>query len=93
MKERKEYRVLLSDAALAILKSLPRIEGNPYVFLGAHHGRPLSNMVLLQLMRKMGYGPEGERGPYVPHGFRSSFRDWAGEVSRFPRDVAEMRPG
>ena len=47
-------------------------------------------MALLQLMRKMGYGPGGERGPYVPHGFRSSFRDWAGEVSSFPRDVAEM---
>ena len=90
MKARREHRVPLSDAAMAILKSLPRIEGNPYVFPGARHGKPLSNMALLQLMRKMGYGPEGERGPYVPHGFRSSFRDWAGEVSSFPRDVAEM---
>ena len=90
MKARREHRVPLSDMALDILKSLPRIEGNPYVFPGARHGRPLSNMALLQLMRKMGYGPKGKRGPYVPHGFRSSFRDWAGEVSSFPRDVAEM---
>ena len=90
MKARREHRVPLSDAALAILKSLPRIEGNPHVFPGARHGGPLSNMALLQLMRKMGYGREGKRGPYVPHGFRSSFRDWVGEVSNFPRDVAEM---
>jgi integrase len=47
-------------------------------------------MSLLQLMRRMGYGGENTRGPYVPHGFRSSFRDWTGEVSSFPRDVAEM---
>jgi integrase len=47
-------------------------------------------MALLQLMRGMGYGVNGNRGGYVPHGFRSSFRDWAGEVSSYPRDVAEM---
>ena len=47
-------------------------------------------MALLQLMRGMGYGVKGSRGDYVPHGFRSSFRDWSGEVSSFPRDVAEM---
>jgi integrase len=47
-------------------------------------------MALLQLMRGMGYGVGGDRGAYVPHGFRSAFRDWAGEVSSFPRDVCEM---
>jgi integrase len=41
-------------------------------------------------MRGMGYGVGGKRGDYVPHGFRSSFRDWSGEVSSFPRDVCEM---
>jgi integrase len=41
-------------------------------------------------MRGMGYGIKQERGSYVPHGFRSSFRDWAGEVSSFPGDVVEM---
>ena len=90
MKARREHRVPLSDATLSILDALPRIEGNPYLFPGARHGSPLSNMALLQLMRKMGYGVKGDRGNYVPHGFRSSFRDWSGEVSSFPRDVAEM---
>ncbi len=90
MKTRREHRVPLSDAAIAILEAVPRIEGNPHLFPGARHGRPLSNMALLQLMRGMGYGVDGSRGDYVPHGFRSSFRDWSGEVSNFPRDVAEM---
>ena len=47
-------------------------------------------MALLMLMRGMGYGLDGKRGAYVPHGFRSSFRDWAGEVSNFPNHVSEM---
>ena len=80
----------LSDAALTVLDALPRIEGNPYLFPGTHQGRPLSNMALLQMMRGMGYGVNCDRGDYVPHGFRSSFRDWSGEISSYPRDVAEM---
>ena len=44
-------------------------------------------MALLQLMRSMGYGVHGDRGD---HGFRSSFRDWSGGISSFPRDVTEM---
>ena len=90
MKAHQAHRVPLSKAALEILNALPRMEGNPYLFPGARSGRPLSNMALLQLMRRMGYGVKGTRGNYVPHGFRSSFRDWSGEVSSFPRDVAEM---
>lgn len=90
MKARREHRIPLSDAALNILAALTRLEGNPYLFPGSRHGRPLSNMALLQLMRGMGYGVNGTRGGYVPHGFRSSFRDWSGEISSFPRDVAEM---
>lgn len=90
MKARREHRVPLSVAAMDMLTALPRIEGNPYLFPGARQGRPLSNMALLQLMRGLGYGVGGTRSDYVPHGFRSSFRDWSGEVSSFPRDVAEM---
>ena len=90
MKTRREHRVPLSDAAMTVLEELPCLEGNPYLFPGARHGHPLSNMALLLLMRGMGYGASDERGHYVPHGFRSSFRDWSGEVSSFPRDVAEM---
>jgi len=90
MKAKREHRVPLSEEALAILQAVPRIEDNPHIFPGMRQGRPLSNMALLQLMRGMGFGVDGNRGDYVPHGFRSSFRDWSGEVSSFPRDVAEM---
>ena len=90
MKTRREHRVPLSDSAMAVLEALPRIEGHTYVFPGLRNGRPLSNMALLQLMRGMGYGLNSSRGDYVPHGFRSTFRDWSGEVSSFPREVAEM---
>jgi len=90
MKGGQDHRVPLPEAALNLLNALPRIEGNPYLFPGTRYGRPLSNMALLQLMRGMGYGVNGARGDSVPHGFRSSFRDWSGEVSSFPRDVAEM---
>lgn len=90
MKAKREHRVPLSYAMINDLKALPRIEGNPYLFPGARYGKPLSNMAMLQLMRGMGYGVKGEHGNYVPHGFRSSFRDWSGEASSFPRDVAEM---
>lgn len=47
-------------------------------------------MALLQLTHGMGYGVNSSRGDYVPHGFRSNFRDWSGEVSSFRREVAEM---
>jgi integrase len=90
MKGNREHRVPLSDAAMAVIETLPRVVNHLYVFPGAKHGRPLSNMALLQVMRGMGFGVGGTRGDAVPHGFRSSFRDWAGEVSSFPNHVCEM---
>ena len=90
MKAGREHRVPLTEECMLILAAVPRIQNNPYVFPGARSERPLSANALLQIMRKMGYGVQGERGDYVPHGFRSSFRDWSGEVSSYPRDVAEM---
>lgn len=89
MKGRVAHRVPLTDEALAILASLPRITGEPWVFPGGRAGRPLSGMAMLMAMRKRGYGVGGERGDYVPHGFRSSFRDYCGEISSAPRHVAE----
>ncbi|MCG8079019.1 MAG: tyrosine-type recombinase/integrase [Candidatus Thiodiazotropha taylori] len=86
----REHRVPLSRQAIDLLKALPRIKDNPYLFPGARKGRPISNMALLQLMRKMGHGTKGKKGHYVPHGFRSSFRDWASEVAHYPSEVAEM---
>jgi integrase len=83
MKADVEFRVPLPDAAIAVLKSLPRIESNPYVFPGSRKGRQLSNMTMLKLLR-------GKRPGLVVHGFRSSFRDWAGDCTNFPRDTIEM---
>ncbi|WP_071695820.1 site-specific integrase [Halomonas sp. QHL1] len=90
MKANREHRVPLSRQAVELLSNLPRVKANTYIFAGMKQGRPLSNMSLLQFMRGLGYGPSGEQGNYVPHGFRSSFRDWTGEVTSYPRDVAEM---
>jgi integrase len=87
MKSKREHRVPLSCAAVAVLGQV--ISDRRYVFPG-RRDKPVCNMSLLSLMRRMGYGLDGDRGPYVPHGFRSSFRDWAGEVSIFPSDVCEM---
>jgi integrase len=74
--------VPLSDRALQILRSLPQEKENPHIFIGGARGKPLSNMALLQLMRGMG-------SEYVPHGFRSSFKDWASETTNFPNIVSE----
>lgn len=93
MKTRIAHRVPLTDAALALLETLPRIEGNPFVFPGVKHGRPLGNMALLETLKDMGYGPSGDRGDYTVHGFRSSFRDWCGEESSFSGDLAEQALG
>ena len=90
MKSKKEHRVPLSKQAIELLRKMPQLAGNQYMFPGTRLGSPQSNMTLLKLMRDMGYGVGGDKGDYVPHGFRSSFRDWSGEVSNYPRDVAEM---
>src|SRR5215204_5256920 len=81
MKAGKEHRVPLSERAVALLSALPR-EGE-FVFMGGRAGKPLSNMALLELMR-------GMRREFVPHGFRSTFRDWAAECTGYPSEVVEM---
>jgi integrase len=82
MKANREHRVPLSQRALDILAALPRERDNPHIFIGSKRGQPLSNMAMLELMRVM-------RPDYVPHGFRSTFRDWAAECTNFPREVCE----
>ena len=89
MKARRPHRTPLVDMSLRLLEQLPRIEDNPYVFAGARYHRPLSGMALLKTMRDRGFGVGGDRGDYVPHGFRSAFRDWCGECTSFPTNVAE----
>jgi len=82
MKASKEHEVPLSKRAIEILKELPRERGG-YVFIGAKAKSPLSNMAMLELLRGMnGNG-------LTVHGFRSTFRDWAGDRTNFARDVIE----
>ncbi|MDH5547133.1 MAG: tyrosine-type recombinase/integrase [Gammaproteobacteria bacterium] len=90
MKAKREHKVPLTGRVIQILNSLHRFADTPYIFPGLKKGKPMSNMALLKLMRDMGYGTANTHGNYVPHGFRSSFRDWAGETTNHPSDVVEM---
>jgi integrase len=81
MKSGRAHIVPLSDDAVAILKSLPA-KDDGYVFAGARTDKPLSNMALLELLR-------GVRPGFTVHGFRSTFRDWAGDRTNYQRDVIE----
>lgn len=83
MKTGLSHRVPLTDEMLAILKPLKAMQSE-YVFEGQKRHRPLSNMAMLMLLRRMGV--EG----VTVHGFRSTFRDWAAEMTNVPREVAEM---
>ena len=82
MKAGREHRVPLSDVAIKLLNNLPRIDESALVF-PAPRGGQLSDMTLTSVMRRM-------KVDAVPHGFRSTFRDWAAEVTAYPRDMAEM---
>jgi integrase len=84
MKSGREHRVPLSNAALAIVKAMAAIRQNDLVFPGMRAGRLLSHMTMLNVLRRMG------RDSVTPHGFRSTFRDWAAERTSFPGEVAEM---
>lgn len=89
MKAGSEHRVPLTGAMLEILQPLHENRLNEYVFPSRKQGSPLSGMAMLVMMRKMGYVKDGKYPPYVPHGFRSSFRDWCEEQSSFPHGVIE----
>jgi len=83
MKTGQDHRVPLTDEMLAIIEPLKAMKSE-YVFEGQKRNKPLSNMSMLMLLRRMGV--EG----VTVHGFRSTFRDWASEVANAPREVAEM---
>lgn len=90
MKAGKEHRVPLSNTALAIIKHQREQAFCDYVFPSPHGtkashsmGAPLSDMTLAAVLRRMGVAA-------VPHGFRSTFRDWSAEQTDYPREVAEM---
>ncbi len=87
MKAGREHRVPLSDAALAVLRDMAPVceHGGPdaLIFPGARSGKPLSDMSLTAVLRRMG------RGDLTAHGFRSTFRDWCAEATAFDRATAE----
>lgn len=83
MKAGKEHRVALCDEAVALLKALPREEGNPLAFVGTAKTRGLSENAMNNVLGSMG------RNDLTQHGFRSTFRDWAGETTAHPREVIE----
>jgi integrase len=83
MKAGKPHRVPLSPAAVAVLSRMPRGEAESLVFPGAKAGKPLSNMVMVALYKRM------KREGITTHGFRSTFRDWAGEATHYPREICE----
>lgn len=83
MKAGREHRVPLCDRALAILERLYVARTSDFVFPGRDRGKALSSAALAALMRRM------DAGAFTIHGFRSAFRDWAGNETHFPREVAE----
>jgi integrase len=83
MKGGEQHRVPLTREMLQIVEELKPLESE-FVFEGQRRNRPLSNMAMLMLLRRM------EAEAVTVHGFRSTFRVWAAEVAQVPREVAEM---
>lgn len=84
MKAGREHRVPLAPEAIAVLAPLQQIQVNEFIFPGQKTDRPLSNMAMEMLLRRMGMADRT-----TIHGFRSAFRDWAGEETSVAREVAE----
>jgi integrase len=76
----REHRIPLSARAMAILERMAEIRTSDLVFSGQRRGRPLSKSALAAQVP----------GAATVHGFRSSFRDWCGEETSFPREIAEQ---
>lgn len=84
MKAKKEHRSPLCTRAIKILDDMRQASEDGFVFPGRRKDSAMSNMAMLQLLRRMG------RADLTVHGFRSTFRDWAAERTNYPREVAEM---
>ena len=82
MKSGRDHRVPLSDRALAMLDAAAALRDGDLVFSSPRRGRPLSRATLGRLLRECGVDA-------VPHGFRSSFRDWAAERTETPHAAME----
>ncbi len=96
MKAKREHWVPLSDQVITLLQALPRVEGNDYLFPGDRDKKPLSDMTLTAVVRRLNATEDAPiwidpqtGASIVPHGFRSTFRDWSAEVGKYPRELAE----
>lgn len=99
MKMDREHRVPLTPEAVALLEALPRHQDNPLVF-PAPRGGELSDMTLSATMKRLhkadveaggaGFVDRVSKRPAVPHGLRSTFRDWVAERTTYPGDMAEV---
>jgi len=83
MKAGRAHRIPLSDRAVAIVTELSKSNAGEFVFSGQKAGKPLSHVALAKVIARLGVVGA------TPHGFRSSFRDWAGNETPFPREIAE----
>lgn len=83
MKAGRPHRVPLTGDALALLEKVRGLDKG-LVFPGLKRGKPMSDMTLSAVVKRM------EREGVTVHGFRSSFRDWAAERTTFPREIAEL---
>jgi integrase len=82
MKARKPHRVPLAPEVVDLLQGLYTESENDFVFIGTQAGKPLAHTALALVLKRLGL-------PVTVHGFRSAFRDWAGETTAFPHDVCE----
>ncbi|MPR11505.1 tyrosine-type recombinase/integrase [Microvirga tunisiensis] len=82
MKASRAHRVPLSERAVEILRQMEQAQFSEFVFPGLKRNQPLSGMALEMVLRRM-------KVDVTVHGFRSAFRDWAGERTHFPREIAE----
>lgn len=87
MKAREPHRVPLSRQAIDILEFQASVRENEFVFAGYRPGQQLSEMAMIMVIRRM-YRPA--KPPVTPHGFRSTFKDWAGEIAKVENTVSEM---
>lgn len=97
MKMKAGHTVPLSPRAIEIIEQMKQVKNGDYVFPAAGGKKPLSDATLAAVIKRMNgdaeppkwRDPKQNNAPVVPHGFRSTFRDWAGESTNFPREIAE----
>jgi integrase len=93
------FRVPLVARAVEIVRQMQEGKVSRYVFPGQTSGKPLSNMAMLTLLKRMNHGVDKKwidatsKRPITAHGFRATFRTWAEEVATFPHAVIEQAMG